>query len=348
MKIVHGASRAGQRTAPVALVILASAVLVAAVLIAGITRAGEFAVSAPDPLGAVLLDPDVELAACIPGEILTNHDGSAEGAYAWVSEGVAPPEYGAFAECFEGTYELCAVEVFLAQVGNQADQTMDVFLWEDSSLDRPGAVIAMAVDIDPGEIDEWPEASLHAVSLRADVAGDWWVGVWGNWPGESAGWFVAADEDGPGGCPKTNIAPGIGYPAGWYHPNIVFGWQNCKSLAIGAAVVAQSSSVPDDAIAGGGASGFRISAAPNPFRDATVLEYEAVQSAGVGSGPAGSLTIHDSGGRRVRSLPLDGGTDHPRVEWNGRDDSGRELGSGIYFVRASDQESEPYRLVRIR
>ncbi len=40
------------------------------------------------------------------------------------------------------------------------------------------------------------------------------------------------DEDGPGGCPWTCIAPDIGYPTGWAHPNIVWDPGLCKSLFI--------------------------------------------------------------------------------------------------------------------
>ena len=36
-----------------------------------------------------------------------------------------------------------------------------------------------------------------------------------NLAGQQNGWFIAGDEDGPGGgCPRTKIAPGIGWPTG--------------------------------------------------------------------------------------------------------------------------------------
>ncbi len=34
---------------------------------------------------------------------------------------------------------------------------------------------------------------------------------------------MAADLNGPGGCPFTCIAPGIGYPTGWQDVDTVFG-----------------------------------------------------------------------------------------------------------------------------
>jgi hypothetical protein len=70
--------------------------------------------------------------------------------------------------------------------------------------------------------------------------------------------------------------------------------------------------------------------APNPFFPRTQIRYE---SRGVLEGPIG-ITIHDVTGRRVRDLGLVPATAGVhRVGWDGRDDSGRELPSGIYLVR---------------
>jgi hypothetical protein len=63
----------------------------------------------------------------------------------------------------------------------------------------------------------------------------WWVGFWGNWPGELQGWLIGADLDGPGSAPKTNIAPGIGFPTGWQNVSVAFG--PTRALAIGAEIV---------------------------------------------------------------------------------------------------------------
>jgi len=67
---------------------------------------------------------------------------------------------------------------------------------------------------------------------------------------------------------------------------------------------------------------------PNPFNPAT----EIVLKIGVES--MITLRVHDLRGRLVRTLSretLSPGTHF--VPWNGRDDSGRELPSGIYFAR---------------
>ncbi|MBD3347668.1 MAG: M6 family metalloprotease domain-containing protein [Candidatus Eisenbacteria bacterium] len=68
---------------------------------------------------------------------------------------------------------------------------------------------------------------------------------------------------------------------------------------------------------------------PNPFNPVTVVSFtipEAVERA--------SVRVYNVNGQQVRTLvdgPLSAGT--RSVRWDGRDDSGRPLGSGIYFAR---------------
>lgn len=76
----------------------------------------------------------------------------------------------------------------------------------------------------------------------------------------------------------------------------------------------------------GAAVDFRV--APNPFEVRTTLQFDTPVPARI------RVTVHDVGGRRIRAL-ADGERLAGRhtVEWNGRDDFGDEVGSGIYFVR---------------
>jgi flagellar hook assembly protein FlgD len=71
-----------------------------------------------------------------------------------------------------------------------------------------------------------------------------------------------------------------------------------------------------------------VVAAPNPFRGITTIRFSMPEA-----GPA-TLAIHDVAGRRVRTL-LDGavGEGDRRFVWDGRDDTGRALASGVYFYR---------------
>jgi hypothetical protein len=70
-----------------------------------------------------------------------------------------------------------------------------------------------------------------------------------------------------------------------------------------------------------GGTGAVLRFAPNPFRGALRI-----------SGPAGTrITIFDLPGRRRHEAVLDGGG---AFAWDGRDDSGRPVAPGLYFVRA--------------
>ena len=75
---------------------------------------------------------------------------------------------------------------------------------------------------------------------------------------------------------------------------------------------------------------------PNPFNPKTTIQYEV---------PAGGcdvlIEIYDVSGRVVRSL-VDGFESEGRREvvWDGRDDSGHELSSGVYFYKLVTPETE--------
>ena len=66
--------------------------------------------------------------------------------------------------------------------------------------------------------------------------------------------------------------------------------------------------------------------APNPFNSSTIIPYE------IATGAAAELAIYNVAGQRVRTFVL--GYQSPgeyRIVWDGRDDTGRELGSGVYL-----------------
>ncbi|HTW91001.1 MAG TPA: FlgD immunoglobulin-like domain containing protein [bacterium] len=69
-----------------------------------------------------------------------------------------------------------------------------------------------------------------------------------------------------------------------------------------------------------------ILAAPNPFGRATTINYQLGRAGSV------TLTVHDVAGKAVRRLaggPQPAGLHS--VSWNGRDDRGRALPTGVYF-----------------
>jgi len=80
-----------------------------------------------------------------------------------------------------------------------------------------------------------------------------------------------------------------------------------------------------------GAARARLSAWPNPFNPRTKLSLAVPEG-----GAELRLEIFDSSGRRMRVLAA-GRMDEGRREfiWNGRDDAGHRLPSGLYLARAS-------------
>ncbi len=68
---------------------------------------------------------------------------------------------------------------------------------------------------------------------------------------------------------------------------------------------------------------------PNPFNPATTISYDVRESVPV------TLAIYDVTGRRIRTLvdgqPTNAG--HYELTWDGRDQSGRVVASGVYFYR---------------
>jgi hypothetical protein len=76
---------------------------------------------------------------------------------------------------------------------------------------------------------------------------------------------------------------------------------------------------------------------PNPFfpsASTLVVVFDAGETPRAAGFASISGTVHDASGRRVGSL--DGALTGPsgvEFRWNGRDDAGRQVGSGVYFLR---------------
>ncbi len=73
---------------------------------------------------------------------------------------------------------------------------------------------------------------------------------------------------------------------------------------------------------------YAITNNPNPFNPETSINFSLPQASDV------NITIYNMLGQKVKTLvdePMDAGT-HSRV-WNGKDDQGRSVGSGIYLYR---------------
>lgn len=71
-----------------------------------------------------------------------------------------------------------------------------------------------------------------------------------------------------------------------------------------------------------------VGSRPNPFNPETTIEFSLAQGADV------SLIVYDAAGRRVRTLVDEHRkADRYLVQWNGRDDRGTPVASGVYFCR---------------
>lgn len=175
-------------------------------------------------IGTGVIIPSGDENPCPGSELLCNHDGSFENGYAWQYGGVVAPYYGAFAEGYNASGNLCGMQFHFTTVsGLYANQAFDVYAWDSDGV-NPNNVLSVTVNLHVPMPAIWPNISAHDInSDDVAVAGDFFVGYWGNWPGLLTGWYIAADLDGFGGLPRTNIAPGIGYPTGWQDPSIVWG-----------------------------------------------------------------------------------------------------------------------------
>lgn len=85
-------------------------------------------------------------------------------------------------------------------------------------------------------------------------------------------------------------------------------------------------------------------ASPNPFRAMTTIEYSLSDA-----GPA-VLDIYDAAGRHiVRVANTDAGPGAHRIVWDGRDNLGQAVSSGVYYARLSSaRESVSRKIVLVR
>jgi len=95
-----------------------------------------------------------------------------------------------------------------------------------------------------------------------------------------------------------------------------------------------SISVPTGVAEGGSLSSGLAQNSPNPFAGSTGIAFALARPGRV------SVAVYDVSGRRVATL-AEGEHDAGSfaVSWDGRDDSGREVAAGAYFVRMIGADS---------
>ena len=170
---------------------------------------------------------------CSGGELVVHHDYTFEYAYCWSGEGCMQPYYGALAEAFAlGPGHLFCGAFWMTSSGYFPERPSDVYVWEGGVLGPPGSVLALLPE-SWFIVNFWPEVYQTDLEINIEVSSDFTIGYWAYFDfGDYCDYFCAADLDGPGGHPWTNIAPGLQWPSGWQDPSIV--WGPIRSLGIGA------------------------------------------------------------------------------------------------------------------
>jgi hypothetical protein len=82
-----------------------------------------------------------------------------------------------------------------------------------------------------------------------------------------------------------------------------------------------------------------LTVSPNPVRSTTTILYR-------GPGVELPLTVHDALGRAVRHLDATPSTGEISIIWDGLSDTGGEVASGVYFVRAGRRVSTRFVVIR--
>jgi hypothetical protein len=165
-----------------------------------------------------------------------NHDNSFENGFCWQYGGVVPgTTSGAFGEGFDMSFPdgciVQCIDLWVTQIGNFSGQPLDLYLWEGGVYSPPGNVIIVITGVTLSNVPLWPALGQNAIAFGGGAMGPFTVGFWADFSAQACQWYIGCDQDGFGGYPWTNIAPGLGYPTGWQNPAVV--WGICQSLGIG-------------------------------------------------------------------------------------------------------------------
>jgi len=140
----------------------------------------------------------------------------------------------------------------------------------------------------------------------------------------------------PAGAPAAPLVTTYAYDALGRLTSVVYGDSvsvayaydsggNLLAVSVGPAVVGVEEESPGSGLPAAVALG---PARPNPARGSAVFRYELPRESRV------TLSVFDASGRRVRAI-VDGrrGAGAHVARWDGRDEDGRRVTSGVYFFR---------------
>ncbi len=163
-----------------------------------------------------------------------NADGDYDNAAYWDYGGVALPDYGAFAERYDGIGSATQLVVDLTGIGLTVFADVDLYLWQDDE-GVPGQVIRHEPQVVvPGTYPFYPAFGRFFLDFSSPVAvnGTWWIGYWPNWPSSNFVFAIGLDADGDSVTGATKVAPGQDWPQGWQALDTV--WPGGKHFGIGA------------------------------------------------------------------------------------------------------------------
>jgi hypothetical protein len=229
-------------------------------------------------------------------------------------------------------YGVDGIRVIVMRDG--AEETLD-FLGTGGALRKTGTVPRVPLDslVIPTERSEWRNLSG---SLRAGLALPGTVPVFRQW---------SSGEPEPGNPTTRSLDHSTTRPllnqSGWVEEKYDLSWLGVgEQIGLRFAFVSDGDTVDegfyidDVSVTGGGpptaVAGVQAAPGlfpgldvwPNPFRTVTQIRYG-------GSGELPRLTIYGAAGQLVRRLPA------ARIAaWDGRDDHGRRLPTGTYFIEA--------------
>ncbi|MFN8547845.1 MAG: hypothetical protein U0527_07745 [Candidatus Eisenbacteria bacterium] len=174
---------------------------------------------------AVLLALLANATSAVSAELVFNADAEYETAVIWQYGGVQAPDFGSFAERYEGSGLVEALVVDLTNPDlifpEQGPSTMMV--WADDG-GAPGEVLVIRTDIHIPALHGWPEFSrvVREFEEPVTVGNAWWIGLWPPWVDSWAEYWIGLDEDGAQVTAATKVAPSQQWPMGWQRLDVVW------------------------------------------------------------------------------------------------------------------------------
>jgi len=179
--------------------------------------------------------------------------------------------------------------------------------------------VTLIIPYGPPYVTFWAKASSAGSTLRVEI--------------EKPGGGYTASQTFIVGTQWTQYFPGSLNPQGWYLYEDYF--LNFRPVTEGVTFwiddILFSQGIPTS-VARADAEEPRLALillpnAPNPFNPRTTIPFDLSESSHT------TLRVFDSSGRFVRAFESDLGPGRHAIEWDGRDHEGRDVGSGVYFLR---------------